>query len=347
MPMTHTSIPPRSCPQIPYPVAVVSQPGTDTRPVALFVLGFGRSGTSALARVLSLCGAALPARLLGATKDNPRGCWEPREAIHLNEALLRRQGSSGYDLCLRAPEDAALSPDDHTAWVAKIRSFFATLPHTPVVVIKEPKITAVTREWFEAARLEGFDVAAVIAVRHPTEAIASIEKRARRQNYVQASPELGSAWWLKYTLLAERDTRDVPRVFVEYANLLENWRREVKRVATALAIDLDPQDEATVDEFLSPDLRHHRHRGPVAEPFGTDWVTSVYEEMGAAARDDSWDPAVLDRAFDAYRAGERGFRLAFHDFQRYRMLNRLMLPSLVKLGLGALALAHRRRGTWA
>ena len=38
-----------------------------TRPVALFVLGLGRSGTSALTRVLSLCGAALPAGLLGAT----------------------------------------------------------------------------------------------------------------------------------------------------------------------------------------------------------------------------------------------------------------------------------------
>ena len=74
-------------------------------PVALFVLGFGRSGTSALTRVLSLCGAALPAGLLGATAQNPRGCWEPRAAIHLNEAILRRHGSSAYDLTLRMQEE--------------------------------------------------------------------------------------------------------------------------------------------------------------------------------------------------------------------------------------------------
>ena len=95
--------------------------------------------------------------------------------------------------------------------------------------------------WFEAARQAGFDVAAVIAVRHPQEVIGSLEKRAASQNYVQASPELTSAWWLKYTLLAERDTRGVPRVFVEYANLLEDWRREVKRISAALEIDLSIQ----------------------------------------------------------------------------------------------------------
>src|ERR1700678_60798 len=65
------------------------------KPVALFVLGFGRSGTSALTRVLSLCGAGLPAGLLGATAKNMRGYWDPRAAIHLNQAILRRHGSSG------------------------------------------------------------------------------------------------------------------------------------------------------------------------------------------------------------------------------------------------------------
>jgi hypothetical protein len=317
------------------------------KPVALFVLGNGRSGTSALTRVLSLCGAALPAGLLGATAENPRGYWEPRAAIHLNQAILHRHRSSGYDLTLRMHEEGTFDAEQNAADIAKIRAYLSTLPAAPVVVIKEVKLTAVSDIWFEAARQAGFDIAAVIPVRHPQEVIGSLARRVARQNYVRASPGFAGAGWLKHTLLAERDTRSVPRVFVEYANLLEDWRREVKRVSTALEIDLSSRDEGAIEEFLTPDLRHHRHGGPVPEPFGTDWMSVVYGALQAAARDEPFDESALDRVFEAYAAGEHGFRTAFEDYQRYQKLDRLLLPSLVKLALESLAIAHRRRGTWA
>lgn len=322
-------------------------PRIAAKPVALFVLGNGRSGTSALTRVLSLCGAALPAGLLGATAENPRGYWEPRAAIHLNQAILHRNGGSGYDVTLQMHEEGTFDAKQNAAAIAKIEAFLTTLPAAPLVVIKEAKLTAVSGIWFEAARLAGFDIATVIAVRHPQEVIGSLARRVARQNYVRASPEFASAGWLKYTLLAERHTRGVPRVFVEYANLLEDWRREVKRVSAALEIDLSTRDERAIEEFLTPDLRHHRYGGPVPEPFGTDWMSVVYGALHAAARDEPWDESALDRVFEAYAASEHGFRTAFEDSQRYHKLDRLLLPSLVKLALEGLAIAHRRRGTWA
>lgn len=329
------------------PVTGAAQAGPPDRPVALFVLGFGRSGTSALARVLSLCGAALPPGLLGATSENPRGFWEPRAAIHINETILRRHGSSGYDPSLRLQEAGTFEVKRNAAWVAKIRSYLAGLPAAPLVVIKEPKLTALPGLWFEAARQAGFDVATVVAVRHPQEVIGSLAKRAGRQNYVRDSPELTCAWWLRYTLLAERYTRGLPRVFVEYGNLLEDWRREVKRISLALGIDLNTRDEAAVDEFLTTDLRHHRNRGALTEPFGADWISATYDALSAAARDEPWDESVLDRVYDAYHASESGFRTAFADFDRYRKLNRFMRPPMMRLSLELLALLHRRRGTWA
>src|SRR5580693_2048191 len=83
------------------PMTRAAQSGTTARPVALFVLGFARSGTSALTRVLSLCGATLPPRLLGATARDPGGFWEPRAAVYLNGTILRRHGSAGFDPTLR------------------------------------------------------------------------------------------------------------------------------------------------------------------------------------------------------------------------------------------------------
>ena len=316
------------------------------RPVIVFVLGFGRSGTSVLTRVLSHCGAALPPGLLGAIADNSRGCFEPREAIVLNEEILRRRGRSGYDLELRTAEDDSVGARVEAASVEKIRAYLAKLPAAPVVVIKEPKITALIPEWFEAARLAGFDVASVIAVRHPAECIGSVEKRSSRQNYVHASPALVSAWWLKYTLLAERDTRGVPRVFVEYSNLVEDWRREVKRISAALGIDLGTRDDNAIDRFVCPDLRHHRRSGVIAEPFGIDWLGPTYGVVSAAARDEHWDSAALDRVFDAYRASESGFRTAMKDWRRYRNVNWFLWPPLVKVTLEVLAKVRRRDQTW-
>lgn len=163
--------------------------------------------------------------------------------------------------------------------IAEIAAYLGTLPAAPLVVIKEPRITALSGLWFEAARQVGFDIAAVIAVRHPQEVVASAAK------YVDTSPELSSALWLKYNLLAERHTRGIPRVFVDYGNLLGDWHREVKRVAAALEIDLDTVDESAVEEFLTPELRRQRYGGPVADHFGADWVSAVYEALHGAAQD--------------------------------------------------------------
>ena len=112
----------------------------------------------------------------------------------------------------------------------------------------------------------------------------------------------------------------MPRVFVEYTNLLEDWRREVKRISAALDIDLDHRDEDAIEDFLTADLRHHRNVGEIAEPFGTDWMRTTYDAMSAAARDESCDEAVLDRVFEAYRVSERGFRTAFEGAHRYRKI---------------------------
>lgn len=73
----------------------------DGRPVLIFVFGMGRSGSSALTRVLSLCGGGLPDELVGATEHNPLGHWEPQRALTINDVFLARHGSNWFDPTLR------------------------------------------------------------------------------------------------------------------------------------------------------------------------------------------------------------------------------------------------------
>ena len=317
--------------------------GTATRPVALFVLGMSRSGTSALTRVLSLCGATLPVGMMGADEGNQRGYWEPRASLLLNRAILERHGSAWWDPSLRLLEEGEFSADEKAACITKIASYLTTLPPAPVVVIKDLSIVPLSSMWFEAAHLAGYDIAAVIAVRHPQEVIGSLSSLAG------ATPELTSALWLKANLLAERHTRGLPRVFVDYASLLEDWRREITRVSAALEVELNTRGEGEIAEFLTPDLRRQRSCDSVTDFFGTDWISVVYEAVRAAARDESWDGSALDRVFEAYRASEHDFRTAFEASRDLsnNVLNRFLRPSIMKPILEVVAMAHRRRGTWA
>ncbi|ORB50070.1 sulfotransferase family protein [Mycobacteroides saopaulense] len=320
---------------------MVQHGASPSRPVLLFVLGMARSGTSAITRALSLCGGALPPALAGANPANPRGYWEPRKAIILNERILHRNGSSRFDTTLRLQEEGAFDAAEKTACIAEIRAYLATLPTAPLLVVKDPRINLLSDMWFEAARLTGFDVATVIAVRHPTEVIASVAAQAA------ASPEFSSALWLKFNLLAEARTRQVPRVFVGYTNLLEDWRREMKRISVALGLALDNRDEVAIDEFLETDLRRQKYCGPVTEPFGTEWISVVYETLCAAACDEPWDPSALDDVLADYRISERGFRAMIEDFHRFQKLSRRTRPSMMKLIYEVMATANGRRGTWA
>lgn len=319
------------------------QTDTASRPVVLFILGMGRSGTSALTRALSLCGVALPTGMMGADAHNPRGYWEPRTATMLNETILRRYRSNWYDPTLRLQEEGAFDADEKAADIAKIGAYLGSLSYAPIVVIKDLRITALSDLWFEAARLAGFEIVTAIALRNPVEVIPSCAK------YVQISSELSSALWLKYNLLAERHTRSLPRVFVEYSNLLKDWRREVDRVSEALDLDLTHRDANAIDEFITPDLQRNKDFGPVVDRFGTSWMTTVYNEMQKAARDEPWDSTELDRIFDAYRASEHDFRTALDDFhtQTNSFVRRVFRPSITKPIHAAIALAHGRKGPWA
>lgn len=318
-----------------------AQPGTGARPVIVFVLGMARSGTSALTRVLSLCGGALPSHMAGANAANPLGYWEPRKAIVLNEVIMRRLGTSRVDPTLRLQDEGAIDARAKATSIDEIRAYLRTMPAAPFVVIKDPRINVLSGLWFEAAELSGFDVATVIAVRHPEEVNASVGAHS------PVPTELASALWLKANLLAERDTRGRSRVFVEYANLLDDWRRELKRISAALGLDLNTQDEGAIDEFLKPDLRRQRYSGPVTEPFGTNWVSTVYDVLCAAARDEPCDESVLDRTYDAYRTSERGFRTVLEEFRGLQRVNRIATPSIMKLIYEGMAIAHRRKGPWA
>lgn len=278
----------------------------------VFIFGMGRSGTSMLTRILSLCGASLPDRLLGPHDSNPTGHWEPLVARDINNAFLFRHDATWYDPTLRLQGEAPLHDEDREGYVRDILAFLEGCPSAAILVIKEPRIPALSDFWFEASLQAGFSIKIVVPIRHPDEIAASLAARDG------ASGELCSVLWLKYNLLAERKSRGFPRVFVEYVNVLDDWRRETQRIANSLTIDLTV-DELAIDAFIDQSLRRQRSNGTAKNYFGEAWTARVYAALSAAARDAPVDTETLDEVFTAFRTSERTFRISLEEFrQKFR-----------------------------
>jgi hypothetical protein len=276
----------------------------------IFVLGMGRSGTSAITRVLSLCGARLPGPLLGASDGNLTGHWEPIDAININNAFLSRHGASWYDPTLRLQGEITFSAQEKEAYIEQIRTFIENSHAGSLLVIKEPRIAALAYFWFEASRRASIDAKVVIPIRHPAQVAASLAARDG------VSAELANALWLKYNFLAERSSRKMSRVFVEYVNFVSDWRKEVGRISERLAVDLSDADEAAIDRFLDPNLHRQKSCGAPSDILGHSWTSDTYMALSAAARDEPLNLQKIDAMFAAFVACERTFRRSLEDFNR-------------------------------
>jgi len=257
--------------------------------IIVFVLGMGRSGSSATARVMSLCGGRLPESLLPPNGSNPTGYWEPSPVVHLNARFLRASGSSFFDTQLdqEVSEDTPLGREFVSEIAELLQAYRGTASDAPLI-LKEPRISVLLPFWLAAVERTDFSPRVVIPVRHPNEVASSLGawKCLSRAHTAEL--------WLKYNLLAERHTRHLPRVFVSYASLLEDWRREVLAISQALALALTHNDE--VDQFLNSGLRHTitEDESVLSE---TPWLREVYRALVCACRGADVDAELLDAAF--------------------------------------------------
>jgi hypothetical protein len=262
--------------------------------IAVVVLGMHRSGTSALARVLSLCGAALPALLVPAKPGvNPTGFWEPETVNDLNQRLLRRLGADWNSVrALELPGDGELVED----FVADARRLIAEeYGGADVIVVKDPRIALLAPLWHRALSEAGYRAVYVVPVRHALEVARSLE--ARGDMPVTAGIEL----WLSYMERIEAfvDAPGIASIHVRYAELLDDWRAPVARIAAHLRVPLAIAGAAAaVERFLDPRLHNQRADDSELEPhlreFSDEDVRAMQRLLDARCERDRAATAVVE-----------------------------------------------------
>jgi len=265
---------------------------------ALLVLGMHRSGTSALTRVLGLCGGALPRHKMAAADSNALGFWEPQPIVDAHDRFLR---AAGTDWEAIADYPASLFTSERAAACRRSLADLAVREYgdAPLFILKDPRISRLMPLWRPVLDELGVAPRIVIMVRNPLEIAESLKLRDGW------SEHRACIVWLRYLLTAERDTRDLPRCVVGYGQLMNDWRATVARLSDQLGVPLpnitepgrSPAVEREIDAFIRPDLRHHRHgadalfqRGDIA-----DCVKQAYRCLSDAAETGTVDHAALDR----------------------------------------------------
>jgi hypothetical protein len=225
----------------------------------LFIAGAGRSGTSTMAGIFQLLGLHVPQPEVQPDESNPKGFGEPQWVVDFHERLL-------------ADANVTINDSRPSAWFetgriatrepARMRAsewldgHFAD--HTELVV-KDPRLSWFLGLWRVAALRSGATPVFAAMLRPPAEVVGS------KQKYY--ANRLGSAHltasWLNMLLHTERATResvaDGGRVFVRYADLLDDWVKVTMQVGEQLGLQhvlhVDSEQIRDGHRFIDPSLR--------------------------------------------------------------------------------------------
>jgi hypothetical protein len=262
---------------------------------AVIVAGMHRSGTSALTRVLGFCGLRMPRTLVPANEGNVEGHWESELVCQFNDTLLARVGLHWISWQPRV-RDLAKERDYADLLCEGKRIILDEYGETGDIVLKDPRICRLLFFWRDVFRQLETEIAIVLPLRAPHQVALSLERR----NAIL--PAYGLLAWLRFTLEAERASRNVPRVVVSFDRLMHDWRTPMialNRCVGSEMLACTADTEKEISAFLSADLRHFTN--DTFEGSMPGWVTRAYAVLSEwQVRDETAkDYVELDAIFRA------------------------------------------------
>jgi len=257
----------------------------------LMVLGMHRSGTSALAGALTLLGAQPPKTQMEPHFSNPKGFFESIPLRDFNDTLLAALGSSWKDWHPIDPARFATprvqSMQDTAAEVLE-----AEFGAAPLFVLKDPRICRLLPFWRSVLDRRGIRLLPLHTHRNPHEVAGSLRSR---YNFDPAFTQL---LWLRHTLEAEAASRDQPRHFTSYDQLLEAPQGVVAGIVQSFGLPLNADTAAQdMKGFLSRDLRKHHAADAPGTGALAQWYRDSYDvfERWTEGTQQDTDQACLDR----------------------------------------------------
>lgn len=186
-----------------------SDTGTRTQ---LIVLGMHRSGTSAMTGVMEALGAYVGDKeeLTATSWENPKGFFERQDMRALCDAFLYSLDADWWKISNFDPRNVPQATRDKLA--PQVQQLVENLDSHGTWAVKEPRMCLLLplfEEYLSAPTI-------IFISRNPLE----VAKSLRRRNGFPI--DAGLALWEAYNIAALRNSVHLPRVFVNYHQLIDN-----------------------------------------------------------------------------------------------------------------------------
>ena len=188
--------------------------------------------------------------------------------------------------------------DELASWLGKQ---FGASEH---LLVKDPRLSWFLPLWRRCAEEAGVSPRFATLLRHPA---AVIDSKQRSYGHWQSDVSR-TAGWLNQTLFTERATRESPRVFVRYEDLLDDWTRILGRVGETLDLsvvrDAPAASIVSIHEFVDKGLsRSKANWEDFAIPTALrEQVDVVWDLISQLAEEDVDDMDTVVQELEAARA---------------------------------------------
>ena len=243
----------------------------DLRPV-ICVAGMHRSGTSMVARLLSLCGVYLgpPENLSRSGPNNQKGFWENPDFVELNDNLLAVV-HAGWDLL---PSEFEWAPRPELA--ASLTRATQLIERSAVHQRwgwKDPRNSLTLPFWLRLIP----NLKVIICLRNPLEVARSLTVRNG------TSLAFGLNLWRSYNLAVCSFVAKQDRLVTHYEAYFFDPRGELRRVLDFLSIPSSDMEIAQACSAATSDLRHQRIPVELLAAQALPQITELYSELCAEA----------------------------------------------------------------
>jgi hypothetical protein len=248
----------------------------------VMVLGMHRSGTSAVAGVLTKLGGGLPKHLMAADSGNERGYFESVAFMRFHDDLLASAGSDWRDWRL-------FNPGWHRSPVVadfrrRAKDLFAEVfDGAALPVLKDPRMCRFVPFWLDVLDDMQALPHIVMPIRSPLDVAQSLKLLHG------LSLNHGLVLWLRHVLDAEAQSRTVARSIFSWHDFQSNWRGVCEKIAAETELSwprLSDRTSREIERFLAKELVHHDtdHATLAAHADVHEWTLRTYEALLELAR---------------------------------------------------------------